>query len=50
VVDAGGAVETCKLCGILVNRSYQEAHDRTHVSTGARKGRADVADAIPGSG
>jgi hypothetical protein len=29
---AAGAeqVNTCKLCGVLVNRSYQDAHDRVH--------------------
>jgi hypothetical protein len=25
-----GAVETCRLCGALVNRSFQDAHNRGH--------------------
>jgi hypothetical protein len=26
----GTQVDTCKLCGTIVNRDYLEAHDRTH--------------------
>ena len=27
---AGAEVDTCTLCGALINRSYREAHDRVH--------------------
>jgi hypothetical protein len=29
-MPAAEQVSTCKLCGALVNSSYQEAHDRGH--------------------
>jgi hypothetical protein len=27
---AGTPLDTCKLCGTIVNRYYREAHDRVH--------------------